>query len=191
MKLSHSTNDDFFRLLIYAHPKCWILSLEFCQCLMHFCCSIFVGCFYCVTHHRLRNKHALTFNNIVHVSFSECLAGGTVTTKNSKNITCLHFWNVLHLICMHFSHSGNFQFFAEFIAPNIISLFYFSLVNSHIAQLTKPWLLHFENIANKWFFLVNLQYYLFFCFLICFIFSDFKATVLFVSWRWEIFKDSI
>ena len=132
MKLSHSANNDFFRLLINGHSECWIFFLKFRQCFMHLCCSVFICCFYCITHHGLWNKHTLTLDDVVHVSFSKCFAGGAVTTKDSKNITCFDFWNVLHLICMHFCHSTDFQFFSQLITPNIISFLHSALINSDI-----------------------------------------------------------
>lgn len=132
MELAHTADNDFFGLFIYIYFESGIFPLELSQSFLEFRSSIRFGRLYSQTHDWTWYMHTLTLNNIRHISFSQGFSCRTLYTKNGKDIPCFNFNNLFHLVCMHFHHSTDFQFFTQLIIPNHISFLKLALIDSNV-----------------------------------------------------------
>lgn len=188
MELTHTTDYHFLGLSIDVDAEGRVFSFEFGESFLEFGGGIRFGRFDGETHDGIGHKHAGASGGEAVIGNWEGISCGALDTKESEDITCLDLLDLLHVVGMHFNHSRNFNFFPQFIIPDELSSFEFTLIDPNVGQLSEPGLFQFENIAYKRFFLVGgeLDGLLGF-----FIFADEEAGVDFLGRRREVFKHTV
>jgi hypothetical protein len=81
--------------------------------------------------------HTLATDDVFHISWGQSLTSRALNAKDGKNITSLNFIYLLHVISMQFDHSADFEFLADFLIPQELSFFKFSLIDSNISELSE------------------------------------------------------
>jgi hypothetical protein len=126
-----------------------VFSFELTNSFLELVTVFFFGGFYLEGKDGIGDEHGGTIDHIAHISFTEGVPSRAFEPKYGKNLARSGFLNVLHVIGMHFHHSGHFESFLDSHIVNIITFFEFSLIHPHISQLTEFVLFQLEGVAYK------------------------------------------
>ena len=133
MQLSHTADNHLLTLLIYVHAEGGVLSLELGEGFLEFGSSIRFGRFDRETHNGVGHEHTLASDWVTVIGLGERVSCGAVDSEYGEDISGFDFLNFLHVIGVHLDQSRYFNFLTEFVVPNKLSSFEFSLIHSHIS----------------------------------------------------------